>query len=250
MLIREVFVAGVPKAFNHPGNYFRIKRVTGLVPESLDCTFFRNGAVVDVDVTKADPGDFAYLPAGFDRVEVVSTIAQTVTVQIARGRVGSDRVMGDVSVIDLSAQRSKQGLAFGFGAAFLSAAGNMPALQLWNLPASGKNLILDDIVATLNGGAVSYVFVTIEAIAQTTLAGQPNAKNLAYVASAAAQVRSGQAAVVAGVTIALFRLGADLPFVVPLKSPVVLVPGSGLSVWRSLALSEIDVAFGHYEEPI
>jgi len=250
MLIREIFAAGIPKAFNHPGNYFRIKNVTGLVPESLDCTFFRNGAVVDVDVTKADPGDFAYLPAGFDRVEVVSTIAQEVTVQIARGRVGSDRIMGNVSIVDLSVQRAMQGKAFGFAFAFLSTAGNMPAVQLWNLPGSGVNLIVEDVVATSVGGAPSYVQVTLEAIAQTTLAGSANAKNMAYVASAAARVRTGQAAAVAGVVLANFVLLLSSPYLVPLKSPVVLVPGTGLTVWRQLVASEILVTFGHYEQPI
>jgi len=250
MLIREIFAAGIPKAFNHPGNYFRIKRVTGLVPESLDCTFFKNGAVIDVDVTKADPGDFAFVPDGFDRVEVVSTIAQDVTVQIARGRVGSDRVMGDVSVIDVSAERARNGSAFSYGTNLVSGAGLVPVIQLWNLPGSGKNLVVDELVVGLITGAQDVVLVSTVAVALAALVASPNAKNRSFVASVAAQIRIGTQALPSGVVIAFLPLNVGVSFPVPLKAPVIVPPGSGLNVSRYQLVSDVAATFSYYEEPI
>jgi hypothetical protein len=249
MLIREVFVAGVPKPFNHPGNYFRIKRVTGLVPESLDCTFFRNGAQIDIDVTKADPGDFAFVPDGFDRVEVVSTVAQTVTVQIARGRVGSDRVVGTVSVVDVARDRAVEGLAFSYGLSVVAAGGLAPGAQLWNPAGSGKYVIVDDLAVSVGGAAADFVLTSWDVVAMPVVISATQAKNPSKGASVTTEIRSNTAAAVTGVNIGLYLLAPSTPFVVPLKAPVILPPGHGLNVWRYILASTLSVSFGHYEEP-
>lgn len=50
MLIRESFVAGVPKPFHVVENYIRVKRATGVVGESIDIDPFHNGQRPRIDL--------------------------------------------------------------------------------------------------------------------------------------------------------------------------------------------------------
>lgn len=85
----------------------------------------------------------------FDAVEVeAGSIAQTVTVQIAGGGVGSDRVIGEVHVIDGSSSTSRAGKAFYGELSKTSAAGMFPVVEFWNPAASGKVQVITKIMVS------------------------------------------------------------------------------------------------------
>lgn len=91
-------------------------------------------------------GDFVR-DVEFDAVEIeAGGIAQAVTVQIAGGGVGSDRVLGEVSIIDGARADTQAGKAFIFYSTATGAAGERPAVQFLNPAGSGKTASIKRIL--------------------------------------------------------------------------------------------------------
>lgn len=85
----------------------------------------------------------------FDAVEVENgSQAQAVTVQIAGGGVGSDRVIGEVSVIDGSRADTEAGKAFCFYSSGQGAVGERPHVQILNPAGSGKVVTIKEVVVS------------------------------------------------------------------------------------------------------
>jgi len=250
MLFREVFVAGVPKPFNVPGNYFRVKRVTGPALESLTCNLFRGGQRLPESLDFADAGDFAYVPQGFDRVEITSTVAQTVTIQIARGRVGTDRVTGEVLAISGEVQRSKNEQSFMGRIAVTAIAGDTAYVQLWNPAASGVRGVVNQVTATLtNGTNLGFVLKNYD-VALLTLGASSSNKNAGGPAPVL-QLRSLSDFGIVGNTWGKFfpaALGISLGY--QPTEPFILGEGRGV-ILETVALAQtIEATFEHWEEPL
>jgi len=245
MLYRETFVAGVQKSFNVPGNYFRVKRVNGATLESLTCDLFRDGAKLPESLPFADAGDFAYVAGGFDRVEVTSTVAQEVTVQIARGRVGSDRVLGEVSVIDGGKFTTLSGQGF-MGRIVLPAggAGVNAHAQLW-LATAGIRAIIEGFscsVPALSGFTLGFYNAML-----TTNIGACQSKNDAGAGSNAFR-KSQQVALLALIEMTSLDLLAATPYTWKFTRPLVIHNNQGLCIQNVTANQGISVNFDFYEE--
>jgi hypothetical protein len=248
MLIRETFAAAVPKAFNHPGNYFRIKRATGFTAESLDCTFFKNGKPIDVDVTKADPGDFAFVPDGFDRVEVVSTIAQDVTIQIARGRVGSYPVFGPGGSFDVGYALSAAGVGYCTQKICGAVAAQYSMVQLWNPAASGKRAVIRAIRAACFDTAVDFrMLSTTVAFTGGTSTPQPL---LLGGPACSMEIRQENAAALPGNWIDGFLAPISDTFQPALPMPFIVSPGKGLAVAINVLNKQLHCSFQLNQEPV
>ncbi len=95
MRISENFVTATPKSFGVFGNFFRIRTATA----GIDVEFRRAGKKLAENLVSATSAEWAYPEGGFDQVIVTSSGNQLVEFDIYAGRVGSDAVQGNVSLI-------------------------------------------------------------------------------------------------------------------------------------------------------
>lgn len=154
--------------------------------------------------------------------------AQNVTLQICGGGVGSDRVMGEVSVINGELSRVKANSCFcGMGSS-AGVAGQYSHVQIWNPAASGKNLILNKISALFvtNSGAG----INVSSAPLTNLTGKGVSKYLGGVASVG-EIRNQTNAAALGTQVLNFGIevsGGSKDF--PFSEPFVIPPGRGVIV--------------------
>lgn len=180
----------------------------------------------------------------FDAVEIENGAnAQAVTVQIAGGGVGSDRVIGEVSVIDGGMARTKAGVAFIASEYISTSAGNYGHVQLWNPAGSGKRLIVEAINASL--GSASTIALCKHNARLAAPIVVPESKRIGGADVSVAEVVEYQAASVAGSSFwtVLGQNVVEKRFF----EPVVIEPGNSILV-RSLAGVGVNCAFEYYEE--
>lgn len=113
----------------------------------------KNGQVIGT-MSNMLAGDYVR-DVPFDAVVITNgSTAQQVTVQIVGGGVGSDRVLGEVSVIDGGKQRVLSGASFFYGGTQAAVAAQYAYVGVFNAAAAGgKNIIVNQIGAKLSGVA-------------------------------------------------------------------------------------------------
>jgi len=250
MLIREDFAAGIAKTYQVVGNFFRLKKATGAAGETVDVTFRRGGGTLNVDLTKSDPGDYAFVPEGFDSITVVSTVNQELTMQIARGQVGSNAVLGTVSVIEGGKSRSLAGAAFSASNSSAALAGNYSHVQLWNPAGTGKRLIVTEVLlATAVAGSLS---LRRHNVALATLSGAvPMNKRLdAAPVASVAQLRDEQNAAQLGTFAGSVMAAGIASFLWKFSEPYSVEPGFGLQAVGSAVNEIVRANFQWFEETI
>lgn len=252
MLIREIFTAGETKRYNVVGSFFRVKKLTGVASESLDVLFFRNGQPLPVDLTKSDAGDFAFIDTGYDLVEVTSAEAQTVTIQASRGNVGSNRVVGEVSVISgeyTRALSSRAYLGFSYRA---NAAAVYSHIQLWNPPGSGKNLFVNQLAVAVTVAIGYYRLLLNNAALAAYYAIQNNPVNKrAGAAVSVAQNRQENNAAVLGTALATFLTDAlGKSHLLTFTEPLLLPPGWGLALAPAVVDQDIFCNWEFFEDSV
>lgn len=195
-------------------------------------------------------GDFVR-DVEFDAVEVeAGAIAQAVTVQIAGGGVGSDRVLGEVSVISGEVARTDAGVAF-FGSTSVSAVpGQYSFVQLWNPAGTGKSAVVTKVLVGSTSAALASISVRANQVALgATDVGAPNgsAKKIGAPTSQC-EVRNGASAtypVSERIAWALFSAGVGTGQV-EFNEPVIVEPGRGLVVVASEADRGIAGSFEYW----
>jgi hypothetical protein len=247
MLLRQAFGAGQMIPFNVPGNFFRIKRLTGFTPESLTVEFFRGGAKLPIDLTFSDTGDRARAwPEGFDRVEITSSVAQTVTVQISQGDITSERIQGEVRIIDGAVDRVRGGVAFWGSSATGPVAAQFAHVQLWNPAASGLRLIVHEAqVSVAVAGDGSFRRHN----AQLAAAGAViESKNVGGAAPVSTLMRTENNAALQGTVIASVSLLAAKTEIYKFFDPFIVPPGFGLIFASNVVNVLARGSFQYYEE--
>lgn len=178
------------------------------------------------------------------------------TLLIGDGDFQDNRVSGSVEVIDGGKNRSLAGNVFMVGAAVGAAIGNCAAVQLWNPVGSGKNLIVEKVSVSINGGT--------NAIADfgKTTAALPNAgfgivnKNFGSAAASVASAKQQNAVaalpMAGGQIMYSVFLTAGYSAILPLNEPIIVSPGSGLcSQCEDTAVSHtLTGSFEWFEENI
>ncbi|MEW6258035.1 MAG: hypothetical protein AB1592_18940 [Pseudomonadota bacterium] len=195
-----------------------------------------------------EAGDYAR-GVKFDQVRIISADAQSVTVQVAGGGVGSDRVTGEVSVIDGAGARTKAGVAFFAGASAGAAAGFYSGVQLWNPAGSGKRIVVSRIFAGTAAGP-SLMHVRSMTSALSVLDSSPSNKLIGGAASVSQVRKSSSEATIPGDLVMLFSMASSQKEAVELKEPVVLGDGFGLSVFVNAVNVTVTAAFELIEEAI
>lgn len=250
MQISEVFTAAQSKTYGVPGNFFRLKKLTGITSGSVSVTFAKDGQKIDVDLTAIDAGDRAEFPGGFDTFTVTSTEAQTVTMQVMRGLVGSDRITGEVSVISGERARAFGRTAFMLGIFQGATAAQYSQAQLWNPGASGKNLFLNQLEIYCTTVAVASVELQASAAALATLIGNGTNKYMGGAVSAA-EVRRTAAAYPGGANLAYFSLEVISKSVFyKFTEPLCIPPGTGVTLILQPVNNFFGGAYEWFEEAV
>lgn len=218
--------AGVPIQLAMGGTFFLID--TAAFPVAVE--FFGAGNIKrDEELEGGQAGDYVTPENGFASFRITSALAQSVKVYVGRGRVGRFRLYGEVSVIDGGKARSIANSAFLGVCGLTAAAAQYPHCQLFNPAASGKRVIVSQVIFSSGSGQqVQAVFYnTACATAVRAITSKLNGG-----AAGAGLLRTESNAVQLGGTDTHWDLiaTANTPFLVPLREPIVLGEGQGIVV--------------------
>lgn len=234
----ETFAAGESKQFVTPGRYFRIVRC--LDPVSV--AFSLRGQRVADGIAGGEAGTWAMPPNGFDRIDVTSPTAQTVTIFTADGTSGVDRVVGEVAVIDGGTERAIAGTAFtGYGSQPAVAA-QYSHVQLWNPAGSGRVLVVTQIKAHVSAAGTAVYLCDHNAALGTA---QPNPASKSFgVGAPVSLCKSTTNAAVLGTPIDAMALGvANDTKVFPLSHAIIVTPGRGIMVVTNVVNLNLTASF-------
>jgi hypothetical protein len=187
----------------------------------------------------------------FDEVHIENgATAQSATVQLAGGGVGSDRVLGEVSVIDGARSRTDSDIAFD---AYIYSNGVVAQFahnQLWNPAASGKKLIVEQIMVGSN--TAGTIGLRKHTAALPDAAGLLFSKKFssATVPVALGKSESRAAHLALATELRAFYVQASASVFVPLKSPYVIAPGYGLIAAHGTTLADLTMVVDFFEEAV
>lgn len=186
----------------------------------------------------------------FDAVQVENgATAQSVTVQIAGGGVGSDRVLGEVSVISGERSRVDAQTAFWGSAYAPPSAGNYSHTQLWNPAASGKLAYVTSI--SIASGVAGYFYIRYHTAALTTLNAPANCSSKRLGSpNSLLENRSQLSATVLGTQIGFLKNETTATLIVPLTEPIRIDPGFGLVFQPPAVNADCIFTAQYYEEPV
>jgi hypothetical protein len=153
---------------------------------------------------------------------------------------------GVIQVVDGGRARTAAGIAFLGGQGSAAGAGLYPHVEIWNPAASGKNCVIEQIMftAVTTGGVVQFresasaLAVFMNTFSSKLSSGANSTMEL-YVESNAAPL---------GNPWSYMYVPADTVITVTFREPMVVEPGAGLIVGRSLVNSTIYANFEFYEE--
>lgn len=225
------------------GDFFRIEAAEWPVTVEI-----MNAGRVVGRMANVRAGDFVR-DIAFDQVRILNgATAQAVTVQIAGGGVGSDRVVGEVSVIEGGVQRTKAGQAFWASKNVFAVAGQYSHCQLWNPVGSNKRAVVTELAFD---ASVANTLVSISSsTAPIAVIGNVAAsKLLGSGAVAACELRMENNAAMLGT--GMVGLTAEVPTrIQKFSEPIVLMPGSGVMVVGAVVNVAVRGNFQFFEEPL
>lgn len=227
------------------GNLFRI--TTAQWPTSV--SLLKNNQIVGT-MAGMLAGDYVR-DIDFDGVIVTNgSMAQQVTVQIAGGGAGSDRVLGEVSVVDGGKFRTLSNMAFlGIGAA-TGGAGAQATVQLFNPTTNTVNLYIESLLFSTPTAQQILIGINNAVIAGTISTAQ--SKQSGGVDSAV-EIRANSVLVAAPAvakTLLYTIVGANVAQVLNFREPIVIKPGYGCFLQTSVLATSLFSNFEFFEEPI
>lgn len=185
----------------------------------------------------------------FDSFEVINGgNPQNVVIKLASGQSGSDRIVGEVSVISGEIARVRAGVAFCASAFSPAVAAQYSYVQLWNSLTSGKRLIVNQCLTAVSGSAVAVLAWNAAALGGVA-AFLPGNKLSGGVASIA-EIRTGVAGAMVSPSFTGWAGASKVSFVMPINEPLVIMPGNGLIVQAAAVNEEVRCAFQYWEESI
>lgn len=189
----------------------------------------------------------------FDQVHIINgATAQAVSVQIAGGGVGSDRVLGEVSVIEGGRARTLAGQAFGATFGATPAAGNYQFFQLWNPAGTGKRVVVQEITVLSDQTAVSQAVRLAFHAAAVGAVRAVNPRKLRAGPAPSCEVRElAQATpILAGGAMGFTWVSKGQVQPIVLKDPLIILPGEGLLFETTVAAVHVQVGAQWFEEQI
>lgn len=239
--LSQALAASESWRLNIAGDFFRLSEAAYPVSVSL-----LKGLRIVGTMRNMLAGDYVR-DIAFDGVIIENgAMGQNVSAQIAGGGAGSDRVMGEVSVINGEVANVKAGRCFVKSSGVGAVAGQYPHVQIYNPAGSGKNVILSK-VTVFSAASIRFSLMRYNT-PLATLSGAGYAKK-ASMPDAAAVVRMENNVARLGVPVANFAIGAPETAVeVPFAEPFIIEQGGGLVISDWAVNHEIYATFQWSEE--
>lgn len=157
-----------------------------------------------------------------------------------------DRVTGEVAVIDGGKARTLSGSAF-FGSSGVNAvSGTYAHVQLENPAASGKRVVLEQVVLSIATDSMVSMRSGYAALASSS--GGAASKLIGGAASAAVRRQENIAAMI-GTPLTHFLIGASRPLPVKFAEPIVIAPGGFVTLASQTLNTNLFAAWEFFEEP-
>lgn len=244
--ITQTLAAGQQVISNIAGDFFRLS----VAPYPVTVALLKNQRIVGT-MAGMLAGDYVK-DMDFDGVVITNgETAQNVTFQIAGGGAGSDRVLGEVSVINGEVQRVKAGLAFIGRSSITATAGQYAHCQLWNPAGSGKNIILNKM--TVCSSVAQHFLGAFHNAALATLHVKGSSKLQGGAASVMECREEAPVTLVGNTQIFNFDIGAgvvgtsvDYAF----SEPLIITPGSGFVLGSMVVAAQLSLNYQWVEEAI
>jgi hypothetical protein len=200
-----------------------------------------------------EPGDQLDIPTTAKRWEIVPTSTGcTGTVRIGLGRVTSAKLAGVVQTIDGGRSRSLAGGGLAGYGGVGAVAGQFGQSQLWNKPASGKNLIVTAVSVASGAQGPLNCSAFMGQVQLATFLGSGQNKKAGDSASSAAEIRcenvaAGRAPAVSAI---LRNFSGQSSQQADWKSsePIVILPGYGLTIHHWGPAVDLGVSFEWFQE--
>lgn len=193
---------------------------------------------------RAAPGE-----PDFGRLEIINPVNQLIIAEFSDGDSINDRVVGEVSVINGERSRTIADIAFFSYNGIGGAAAKYSHCQLWNPAASGKKLVVEQIIVSspanteIQLGSYNAQLLTASAeggVSKRIVAGAA--------ASVAEQRRETNAAILITKGFADFLAAASQPVVIRPTEPIIIYEGWGLNVVNLTVNVNVYATFEFYEE--
>lgn len=211
----------------------------------LRVTLYRGGAVIGSG-SNVLAGDY-FRGVDFDFVELFSDDAQDVTVLLSDGVSGSNRIVGEVSVINGELSRVKSGKAFIGNGVQSAVVAEYAHVQLLNPAGSLVDVVVNKISVMSASSAIEFV----PRLYDTPLASlgvNASSKKLGA-AAPVGQVRMASLAAQTGTGI--MSLGVSSAYEskdIPFSEPFILEPGKGLLIATGSVNASLFTTFQWIEE--
>lgn len=209
------------------GNFFRLS----VAPYPVTVSLISNSRII---------GTMAGMLAGdyvkdieFDGVVIVNGATdQSISYQIAGGGAGSDRVLGEVSVINGEVASVKAGRCFMGFAGGAGVAGQLMHAQIWNPLGSGVELIVSKI--SVIAGVQQSIGINTFGFALTNGSSTKRNKS-SLLANPKAALCYGAYAAMQGTQFGNFATSSTMENVdFEFSEPIVVVPGRGILTFASI----------------
>jgi len=170
------------------------------------------------------------------------------SVLMGEGSFQDNRISGAVEVIDGGRNRTIAGQAYMGAVAALAVAANYSHVQLWNPPGTGKNLVVEAVMAA--SSAAALIDFGPQSVMLSNLFGAPRSKRFATGAVATvAEARYQQGvALMLGNSFANVMVPASQTMQVVFHEPIVIAPGWGLMVQSEQVNTLLTATFEYFEE--
>lgn len=216
----------------------------------LSIALYKGGALIGSG-DNVLAGDY-FRGVDFDLVELASAEAQEVTVLLSDGTSGSNRVVGEVSVINGEIARVKSGVSFYAYVGTSATAAKYTNLQLWNPPASGKRLVITKLRATSSIAQLIRFGWNTTQLATPIVSSAPSPK---FLGSGAVSVVTGMYSEKTDALLTMTQFGmVDVPATgmasFDFDEPFVVSPGQGLIVGAYSVEAQMTMTTEYFEEPV
>lgn len=213
----------------------------------LTVQFMRRGQVVG-EVVGMLAGDYAR-GMEYDAFVVKNgAVAQIVVLGVSRGTAGSDRITGQVEVIDGGRAKVLSGASFVAAGGVGPVAGQYSYMQLHNPAGSGKSVFVYRVSMSADQAAVSVMRKYNTALA--TDYGTGHSKKLGGTASLSRLRATTDVAILGAPTIYNNFFQAQQANLVRLEEPILLTEGSGIITTLTLPNSALYTNFEYAEESV
>ena len=238
-----------------------VKQVFGI----SDAEFFmllETEAALDVELFEADGGrsELAQgVESGYrekvapgqdklNRVELTSSVAQTVKFGHSARDVDNRKVTSTVSVVSGEKETSISGYAYFGGSNVTATAAQYSYSQLWNPVASGKRLIVDAVTASIS--VATYVQLLTYGTQLSSGAGDDPQNKLIGGAASIALLREQKSASGLGTQFARRDMAADRYGEFFFAQPIVVPEGQGLMAKSGVVNASMFIDYQFVEESI